>query len=107
MKATTVIYVDARGLEHDALVRAVNGLNPGYIDLAYVDADAPEGENLKTVFAVPHMDDDSQKETNPALPTIHLHVWKEHYRIHTEPASDHPMFDHPFAAPPKDEFGKG
>jgi hypothetical protein len=106
MKATAVVYVDVRGAEHDALVRAVNGLNPGYVDLAYVDSEAPESDNMKTVFAVPHMDDDSQKEPNPALPTIHLNVWKEHYRIHNEPASDHPMFDHPFAEKEKDEFGQ-
>ena len=106
MKATTVVYIDAKGAEHEALVRALNGLNPGYATVVYVDVDAPEADNLKTVFDVPHMDDDAKKETNAALPTIHLNCWKEKHRIHNAPASDHPMFDHPFAEKQKDEFGE-
>jgi hypothetical protein len=106
MKATAVVYVDVRGAEHDALVRAVNNFHEGYVDLVYVDADAPEGDNVKTVFSVPHMDDESKKEPNPALPQIHLNVWKEHYRVHGEPAPDHPIFDSPYEEKQKDEFGK-
>jgi hypothetical protein len=106
MKAAAVIYVDVRGAEHDALVRAVNNFHEGYVDLVYVDADAPEGDNVKTVFSVPHMDDESKKEPNPTLPQIHLNVWKEHYRVHGEPAPDHPIFDSPYEEKQKDEFGK-
>ena len=106
MKGTTVIYIDSKGAEHEALVRALNGLNPGYITVSYVDVDAPEGDNLKTVFDIPHMKHESKAEPNPALPTIPLNCWKDYHESHTVAASDHPMFDHPFKAKEVDEFGK-
>lgn len=105
MKGKAVIYIDGHGKEHDAIVRAVNNTYPGYVDLVYVDLDALDSDNLKTLYSIAHMSDESKQETNPALPTIHLNCWKEFYEQHTAPASDHPIFDHPFAEH-KDEFGK-
>ena len=118
MKAETVIYVDAKGAEHEALVRALNGLNPGYITVSYVDVDAPEGDNLKTVYDIPHVTARTEMTTvkaadgsdflqgNAGLPSIQLNCWKEYHESHTAPAADHPMFDHPFKAKEQDEFGR-
>jgi hypothetical protein len=105
-KTEEVIYVDPQGREHKALVTALNGLNPGYISVVYVDGDAPENENIRRVYDIPHFKDSARSEHSADLPDIHLNCWKEIGEEHTAPASDHPMFDHPFAEKAKDEFGQ-
>lgn len=124
-KTDRVIYIDPKGVPHNALVVAANGLNPGYLTLVYIDPKADERENVKQAFDVPHMDDNSRQEVrtvqdptqpwnpkallqegNPDLPTIHLNCWKMQWEAHEAPASDHPMFDHPFAPRPTDEDGR-
>jgi hypothetical protein len=105
-KADAVIYIDSKSREHLALVTAVNAFNPDHLSLAYIDLAAEERENVVQVADVPYMEDASKQETNPDLPTIHLNCWKARYEIHTEPAPDHPMFDHPFAPKPTDEEGR-
>lgn len=76
-KGTTVIYVDPAGKEHEALVKALNGLNEGFITVTYIDVDAPEAENLKTVFDIAHMSHSSKDESNPGLPRTVLNAWRE------------------------------
>ncbi len=95
-KGKTVVYIDPAGVPHDALVLAENGLNPGFVTLAYVDLQAPESTNLKTVFDVPHFTDGSKDETNPAKPRYALNAWREHDEAHLGIPADHPHFDHPF-----------
>jgi hypothetical protein len=105
-KNEPVIYIDAKGSEHLALVTAVNPFTLGRVSLVYVDVTADERENLVQLSDVAHMDDSSKQENNPDLPTIHLNCWKEYGDRHSAPAVDHPMFDHPFAPKPKDEEGR-
>lgn len=105
-KSEHVIYIDPQGREHAALVTALNGLNQGYLSVIYIDAEAPERENQREVFDIPHFSDPARSEHSAKLPDIHLNCWKEVGEAHAVPASDHPMFDHPFVAKEKDEFGK-
>lgn len=102
MKATPVIYLDAKGKEHEALVFAINQMNPGYLSLVYIDESLPEADNVVKQFDVRHMDE--VKEPNPALPTYHLNCWKEDYRLSRALPSDHPANDHPHRKT-VDEFG--
>lgn len=104
-KGKNVLYVDSFGVEHDALVTAVNGLNLGFVTLVYVDMKAPEASNLITKFDVPHVSDKSQDENNPALPRYTLNVWKDAGEEHKAPPADHPIFDHPAKKPDIDQDG--
>lgn len=104
-KSKIVIYVDAFGKEHDALVTALNGLNAGYVSLVYVDMAAPEADNVKKLFDVAHMSDASKAETNANLPAYQLNCWKEVGEAHSAPPADHPMFDHQFKQPEYDQQG--
>ena len=103
MKRDTVIYCDAKGKEHDALVFAVNPMNPTYQSLVYVDEAKPESDNVVKVFDVRHMDTIS--EPNPALPTYHLNCWKEKWTSSNALPADHPAYDHPHL-PTSDQDGK-
>jgi len=125
-KSDPVFYIDPFGRDHVALVFALNGLNPGYLSVVYIDQAAPENDNLKRVFDIPHMTDDSRQETrtvpvsdpqaraagevvvdgNPDLPTYHVNCWKEIDEDHRRLPQDHPAFDHPFAAPETDKEGQ-
>ena len=104
-KTDVVIYVDHTGAEHKALVTAINGLNPRHLSLVYIDPKADERENVKQVYDVQYLHDQFE-ENNPDLPKIHLNCWKFDGEEHTVAASDHPMFDHPFAPKPTDEDGR-
>lgn len=95
-----VVYVDAAGVEHDALVSGVNGLHEGVLDLVFVSA----GE-VETRYGVVHISDESKQENNPELPAYHLNVWKGRYEDHLAPPADHANFDHPFRPAPKDDVG--
>lgn len=96
-KGRTVIYIDAGGVTHEALVIAANALNPGLLSIVYVDVMAPDGDNLKKVFDIAHAD--TKKENNPNLPSYALNAWKEYYEEHAVIPPDHPNFDHPFKQP--------
>src|SRR5258708_2303683 len=103
-KSKHAMYGDGLGKEHYALVTAINQLHPGYVTLVYVDEDAPEPNNLKTVYDVAHL---SAKggEPNPGLPSYDVHGWKEVDEEHKAPPSDHPAFDHPHKLPEFDQDG--
>jgi hypothetical protein len=92
-KAQSVIYCDAKGLEHEALVFAVNPFNPSYVSLVYIDESKPDANNRVEKFDVQHMDE--IKEANPDLPTYHLNCWKETWQYSKELPPDHPAYDHP------------
>ena|SRR5713226_9058065 len=104
-KGRAIVYIDSLGREHKALVTAINGMHEGFVSLAYVDAAAPERENVKRLTDVPHMSDPSVAESNPALPRYAVHAWKELSEEHRALPADHPAFDHPFAEPKRDEEG--
>jgi hypothetical protein len=123
-KARTVLYIDAKGFEHEALVTALNGLHEGYLSLVYIDDKAEEADNVKKVFDIPHLSDDSRQETrevamsdqaqnrgltvlegNLHLPTYHVNCWKEVGEAHKPFPADHPQFDHPFEEAKFDEHG--
>lgn len=91
----TVIYIDATGKTHEALVFGQNVLHPNLLDLVYVDENAPANDNIKKVFAIDHHE--AKKETNPDLPAYPLNAWKEYYENHQVIPPDHPNFDHKFA----------
>lgn len=93
MKATSVTYLDAKGQPHEALVTAVNPLNPGYLSLVYVDESRPDADNVVKLGDVRHLDTIS--EPNPALPTYHLNCWKECCTPSNSLPADHPAYDHP------------
>jgi hypothetical protein len=95
MKGTSVLYIDPSGKEHTFLVTALNGLNEGFISGVYVDMTAPEPDNLKSVYDIPHMSHESRQETNPDLPRYVVHCWKEKGESHLALPADHPQFDHP------------
>lgn len=97
-----VVYIDAKGVEHNGLVADINQLHDGYLSLTYQDA---EGRTVN-VYDVAHMDHPSREETNPGLPTFHLHCWKYRGEDHTAIPADHPMFDHPFEPVTKDDDGR-
>lgn len=97
-KAKLVIYIDPNGVEHEALVRAVNPLNEGFATLVYVDDKAPESDNLKTVFDVAHHHDESKDENHPDLPRFVLNCWKDVAEAHEAIPPEHPHFDHPHMA---------
>lgn len=103
-KSKHAMYVDGLGKEHYALVTAINQLHPGYVTLVYVDEDASERENLKTVYDVPHLSE-KNAEPNPALPSYDVHGWKEVDEEHKALPSDHPAFDHPHKLPEFDQDG--
>lgn len=116
-KSKAVAYIDPSGKEHVLLVTAINGLNEGFISGVYVDASAPENDNVRKVFDVPHMSHPSRQEvrttpvSDPAraavgevevegnidLPSYPLNCWKELGEQHLALPPDHPHFDHPFA----------
>ena len=97
-KGHSIIYVDPFGKEHDALVVALNGLNEGFISIVYVDNDAPEADNVRRVYDIPHISEPSKGEINPSLPTFHVNAWKEYFEEHNPLPIDHPANDHPFAS---------
>lgn len=103
-KSKHVMFVDGLGKEHSALVTAINGLHPGYVTLVYVDESAPDADNLKKVYDIPHMEL-KPAESNSSLPSYDFNCWKEVDEEHKALPSDHPAFDHPFAGPAKDEEG--
>jgi hypothetical protein len=116
-KAEPVIYLDAKGQEHEALVTAVNQLNPGYVSLVYIDQSRPEADNVVKLFDVRHLDTISEfrvvkdssgndaEEGNKDLPTYHLNCWKEIGAESRALPADHPAFDHPHL-PTSDADGK-
>jgi hypothetical protein len=95
MKGTSIIFVDPFGKEHDAIVTAENGLHPGFVSLVYVDVAAPEAENVRKVFDIPHVSQVAA-ETNPDLSTYHVNCWKYFGDSHNAPPDDHAQHDHPF-----------
>lgn len=97
-----VVYLDTKGVEHNGLVKDVNQLHDGYLSLSYQDV---EGRSID-VYDVPHFTHPSREETNPDLPTFHLHCWKNRGEDHTPIPKDHPMFDHPFEPITKDDDGR-
>ncbi len=118
MKRTEpVIYCDAKGVEHEALVFAVNPLNEGYLSLVYVDPSKPDADNVVKVFDVRHMSSISEfrtvkyssgqdaEEGNPDLPTYHLNCWKNLFEHSKALPSDHPAYYHPHL-PTTDKDGK-
>lgn len=121
-KAGFVSYIDPFGKKHEALVRAVNGQHPGYVDLAFIDEKLDERENVVTVYAVAHADDESKwalrtvkvsdpnsdvvvVDGNPELPHYDLNCWIECDEHHLALPADHPAFDNPFVLPVKDQDG--
>lgn len=95
-----VIYVDRKGVAHNALV-----LQPDtdeIISLIYVTADGV----AKTEFGVHHKSSDAKRENNPNVPEYILNCWKEKDEDHPAIPVDHPMFDHPFELKTKDEAGR-
>jgi len=104
-KGKAVIFVDALGKEHSALVTALNVAHEGYVSLIYIDAGAPEADNIKTASDVPHISDASRADSNPDLPSYPLNAWKEPGEEHRALPADHPQFDHPFKQPELDEQG--
>lgn len=123
-KGKSVIYVDSLGKAHDALVRAVNVMHPGFVTVAYVDEKADERDNVVVVYDVPHKDDESRAdvrmviadgptslrgtaiaEGNPDLPHFDINVWMERDEEHTPLPADHPAFDHPWKQPELDQQG--
>lgn len=113
-------YIDTKGKAHEAqavtvrenkVLKATDGFenldkvinNEPIISLSYVN---PATGRTETVPELVHMSHPSKQETNPAMPTIHLHCWKRTDEGHTEPAEDHPIFDHPHEQTKVDGFGK-
>jgi hypothetical protein len=106
-KAQSVIYCDPKGLEHEALVVAVNPFNPKYISLVYVDESKSESDNVVKLLDVQHMSALSEyrivkdshgndvEEGNKDLPTYHLNCWKEYFADSKPLPPDHPAYDHP------------
>jgi hypothetical protein len=92
-KAQSVIYCDAKGLEHEALVIATNPFHPHHLSLVYVDEAAPEDNNVVKKFDVTHVS--KIKEANPDLPTYHGNCWKEYFENSKPLPPDHPAYDHP------------
>jgi hypothetical protein len=95
-KGTTVIFIDPAGVEHDALVFAENGMNPGLLSVLFIDMSAPDQDNAKRVYDIPHFSDSSKDEINPELPRYAVNCYKEYGEAHLVPPADHPMFDHAF-----------
>lgn len=116
-KAFPVVYIDAAGKEHAALVFAAKrrsvyrgadgreqvlltpvseGDEDCFVSGVYVDAKARESESIKQFYDVPHFTDESKQEPNPALPSYQLNCWKEFGEEHNAIPTDHPNFDHPF-----------
>lgn len=102
-KADVVVYIDRASVAHNALVVGVNNLNPDVLDVTYFDLKA---DALKTEFGVPHMSDESKKESNPALPQYSLNCWKIHSEEHLVLPVDHPANDHPFEQKKQDDSGR-
>ncbi|HEV7674389.1 MAG TPA: hypothetical protein VGQ12_07655 [Candidatus Angelobacter sp.] len=102
-KGSVVLYIDRASVVFAALVVGVNNLNPEVLDVAYFD---PKTDALKTEFGVPHMSDDSKKETNPALPQYSLNCWKRLSEEHLALPVDHPANDHPFEQKKQDDSGR-
>jgi hypothetical protein len=113
-------YIDTKGKAHKAQVvtvrenrvlKATDGFenldrvinDEPIISLSYVN---PSTGRPETVSELVHMSHPSKQETNPAMPTIHLHCWKRTDEEHTAPAEDHPIFDHPHEQTKVDGFGK-
>jgi hypothetical protein len=124
----SIVYIDAFGNQHDALVIAINQMHEGVISVAYVgDGGRFGAEPLKFAFDIQHMSarsemttvqvsdkenpahlaafPDGVKQGNPKLPTYHLNCWKEPDEEHKALPSDHPAFDHPYDFPKADEHG--
>jgi len=103
-KTHAVTYVDGYGKEHDAIVTAVNVMNPGFLSLAFVDANAEERDNVVHKYDVPHRAI-APREQNPNLPQYDVNCWKDVEEPHAKLPEDHAAFDHPFVLPEKTETG--
>lgn len=89
-------YRDRNGVEHTLFTPVDQGTDDCLVSGIYIDATAPESDNLKRFYDVVHFTDPSKEETNPALPTYEVNAWKELGEEHSALPSDHPAFDHPF-----------
>jgi hypothetical protein len=115
-KAKTILYIDAFGREHEALVvdakrrssyRDRNGIehtlftpvadgsDDCIVSGLYINP-ALEPDSIVRFYDVPHFTDESKQESNPALPSYHVNCWKEFSEQHSALPADHPAFDHPF-----------
>lgn len=99
-----VFYIDHQGRQHKAQAVAVREIPDGepIISASYVN---PATRKPEVVHELMHIDHPAKQETNPEMPTIHLHAWKHLDEDHVEPAEDHPVFDHPHIRPKTDDTG--
>jgi hypothetical protein len=116
-KASVVIFIDGRGVSHEALVTAckqrieytdarknkqvnfnevAGGGRDCVVSGVYVDRASRQQDPTLKFFDVPHYSDPSRQDNNPGVPSYQLNCWKEVDEEHTEIPSDHPNFDHPF-----------
>ena len=106
-------YIDTKGTAHNAQVvlsRPNKVEKDGVViheepilSISYTD---PATNRPVVLHDVVHISHPSKQETNPALPTIHLHCWKRLDEVHNAPAEDHPIFDHPHERPKTDHLGR-
>lgn len=106
-------YIDTKGTAHNAQVvlsRPNKVEKDGVVihdepilSISYTD---PATNRPVVLHDIVHISHPSKQETNPALPTIHLHCWKRLDEVHNAPAEDHPIFDHPHERPKTDHLGR-
>ena len=71
-KEQAIIYIDAKGVEHTALLVAKDQRHEGFVSLVYIN-----GEVAQRLDSVVHESDPSKDEANPDLKRVALNCWKE------------------------------
>lgn len=71
-KEQVIIYIDAKGVEHTALLVAKDQRHEGFVSLVYIN-----GGVAQRLDSVVHESDPSKDEANPDLKRIALNCWKE------------------------------
>lgn len=71
-KEQVLIYIDAKGVEHTALLVAKDQRHEGFVSLVYIN-----GEVAQRLDSVAHESDPSKDEANPDLKRVALNCWKE------------------------------
>ena len=106
-----IIFIDSKGVSHNARVESFREHRDGdqklihHEPLVTLNYNAPPTGEPKTLIDVPHMSHPHRQENNPELPSYPLHVWKYEHEEHLEVPLDHPLHDHPYEEPKKDDQG--
>ena len=69
---TVIVYIDLKGLEHNALLIEEDQRHAGFVSLVYLNRGIAQ-----RMVGVAHESHESKDESNPDLPRVALNCWRE------------------------------